>query len=484
MVNGRGNSASTSGTKRSAEVRRNPDSRLPRREPQSIKDRERQAVWGKTPNTPRGRDDMISLLEEQTRLKTALLRQARLAKLAVADVRSTEAERLRMVNQSLVDVSSSVIGSKNPFRKRRLTDAQIRSEQMIARQGQKVIRMGNSPSRPPAQPSSKVFNLRRRTKQTSADRPMSEVHLEDCFSLRGPLVRDFSRARSRGYKGSPSQWLGGPKAAKLIAKLPTTGGTCWNLVDLSVWNRQSPLHWMVNSHSVFAGTLPKHGFRGERIRSEPTNLVVLRRQASLVTRLKISDWPRNNRGRCWPNYPTLSESWEMTMRAKRPHRVSFQDRRKILSSKMVPANQVKPGWAARTISKLVLGIRADIEVPKKFLGYFRYRWGFLILHRKFNLPKPLVKWLTRQWKVDISGMFLRYPVRFNEALRRIPSSSRWRLEGFLPALHSDLWEPSDRVRKRPPRRIRMTLRSSREGNDNRYTSPPYSDKSDGGVRLN
>jgi hypothetical protein len=161
------------------------------------------------------------------------------------------------------------------------------------------------------------------------------------------------------------------------------------------------------------------------------NFSILRRQAASVPRLKLSDWPRSKEhGRSWPTFPTLNESWEMVNRGKLPHHRLNSERANLISPYRIPARQIKPGARERAIANLVVGVRASIEVPKGTLGYFRYRWGFLILKRKAFLPKKLCQWLANLWKVDITGLFLLYPVRYNDALRRLPSSTQWVLSGF------------------------------------------------------
>lgn len=232
---------------------------------------------------------MTSLFERQRLLKAAVSRQARLAKLEAGQVRSTEVEQLRMVNQAMLDVSSHVVGSVNPFRERNLNDAQLLAEDMLRRQGDKSRLYRENPERRCARPSKNSNRIRGKAKVDN--RKVSAPHLADCFSLRGLLVRDFARAKQRGYKGPPSRWLRGSKARKLVAALPGVGFT-FPPPDLwSIFDHRSPLHWSVSADSGVQRHNLSHGFRGERLRSEPTNFVVLRRQATSVPRLRFNDWP-------------------------------------------------------------------------------------------------------------------------------------------------------------------------------------------------
>lgn len=71
------------------------------------------------------------------------------------------------------------------------------------------------------------------------------------------------------------------------------------------------------------------------------------------------------------------------------------------------------------VSENVLGIRADIEVPKKFLGHFRYRWGFLIL-TSFAIPIGLVRFLTSQWIKTPFNLWLNRNVSYRKFLSSVP----------------------------------------------------------------
>jgi hypothetical protein len=438
-------------------------------------------VWGYTPNSGRTQADLIYLFAEQKRLTAVLLKQSRLLKVAVEEVRSTEHEHLRRVNQAILAPHSGQAGFSNPFDHRRVNDAQRITEDMLARQGIKVINSAKPPKRPlppPVAPTNRRRNLERGT------RPSGEyhAHLEDLLDLRGPLARDYARSVRRGYQGPPAKWLRGPKAEKLIASLsrrgfppPPHGG--WTL-----FQRNSPLHWAVNAASGIAGISLPHGFARERIRTEPENFSVIRRQAGSVQRLSLKLWPSSNGRRSWPTFPTLNESWERYCRSIRPPVSQFGDLPAPWLGCRRPTRAVKPGSSARVVSKLVLGIRADIEVPKKFLGYFRYRWGFLILIRRYRLPKGLVQFLAKRWKSDITEMFLLYPVRYNDALRRIPPSSYYEMVGFTLGVGRPKG-PDSTGRQRPGKCERRAEALRRSSTAKDCVSPPLMDKSGGGVRL-
>jgi len=440
-------------------------------------------VWGYTPNTSGGQSGITELLSEQSRLRKRLLAQAKLAKLAYADVRSTEAEHMRVVNQSLIDSSPRVEGLKNPFLERNLIDAQRFSEDMIRRQGKRAL---TTPGvvKAVTKPSSSAIRTRRNV-TTVGEQPAVVCLPKDWFNLQGPLARYYRRAVERGYKGSPESWIRGAKAVSLYEKLSRKGFTLPPPESWDVFSPFSPLRWSLNKCPVQPEQHVRTGFTGERIRRKATNVVVLRRQAASVTRLKLSEWPSTLEGQSWPNYPTLNESWIMMRKGKVPiHHTISPESLGFTTGFRRRARQVIPGTAAALISKNVLGVRADIEVPKQYLGYFRYRWGFLILNRyKRSLPNGLVKHLSKIWKEDISGMFLKYPMRYNDALRRMPSSTIFALAGFVRASPTPLAFSKPRRRKGKDERLRLNKAQSPRHKLRTYDGAPSSDKSDGGVRL-
>jgi len=440
-------------------------------------------IWGFTPHATTDSRGMTRLFELQNRLKADLRRQARLAKQDVSEVRSTQAEHLRRVNQAILGVSTSVEGAVDPFAVRNLNAAQIKSEDALSRHG--IRRIGGAPMRPASVPGSKSVTLRPKSKSMEV-KPYGSRPPEELFALRGPLAREFSRARDRGYKGPPNRWLAGPHAAMLVNKLRARG------FDLELPRRgglfsvHSALQWATKGCSVPVGIDRSHGFARERLYRVTRGSLTHARQARAVPRLPRSRWPSHDGQLLWPTFPTLNESWEMYMRGKSPASIqTMLPRRADGSLEKRPLRQVKPGSAARAVSKFVLGIRADIEVPRKFLGYFKYRWGFLILRRHGFLKRDFVTYVTKLWKSEFSGMFLKVPIRYNDALRLIPSTMYYTLLGFVAGGVA----PSLSVKKgrqRPPRSRRFQNRENRQSGLHGLSNPSQpssSDKSDDGVRL-
>jgi hypothetical protein len=483
---GRAGSSSTFRAKRSNGAGGNSGTRPPKGDTSPTRGSGSSRVWGKTPHYKLDSAGLTALFERQVQLKAALSKQARLAKLDVSQVRSTEAEHLRRVNQAILDSSSGLAGFVNPFSQRNLIESQIVSERLIRGTGKNRLVQRNAERTGPV-PSPMAGRLRGKRARPENNSRSVYANLEDSFCLRGPLLREFSRAKKRGYKGPPSRWLKGPQAVAAWRRLLDRGLTSVQPGHLSVFHRLCPLHYAVNAASCVETNLTT-GFTGHKIRRQATNFVVLRRQAASVPRLKRRSWPCGSHGGAWPTFPTLTESLEMAMRSERSYHHNVPLKPNIIRAERIPTRQILPGSSARAVSKLVLGIRADIEVPKGLLGYFRYRWGFLILHRKVTLPRRLCRWLVSQWKCDITRMFLRYPVRYNDALRRLPCTTLWVMRGFVPAgsqgdTLAALMKPA---RRRQPRNVRRGFEPSpqrRQADVNTSATTSSSDKSDDGVRL-
>jgi hypothetical protein len=75
--------------------------------------------------------------------------------------------------------------------------------------------------------------------------------------------------------------------------------------------------------------------------------------------------------------------------------------------------------AKRIVRRHIVGIRSDIEVPKKFLGHFRYRCGFLILTAP-TLPIGLARFLLARWCIDPTSLWLEWFGTLKMYLRAVP----------------------------------------------------------------
>jgi len=156
-----------------------------------------------------------------------------------------------------------------------------------------------------------------------------------------------------------------------------------------------------------------------QVRVAKFDLGVHRRQKLLAHRLRVAYWPslREDGSSLWPSSPTLSEWMEMTEKGAAPCSArGFPGKtcrvpRTVLNNSSV--------LAQRIVSRHIIGIRSDIEVPEKFLGYFRYRRGFLIL----TAPKPpigLARFLLGRWCVDPTSLWLEWYGTLKQYLREVP----------------------------------------------------------------
>lgn len=149
-----------------------------------------------------------------------------------------------------------------------------------------------------------------------------------------------------------------------------------------------------------------------------------RSQRLEVKPLKSSDWPRNLLGPSWPSFPSISEWMGMLRRGIDPlSRQEYKTPEGNAGYTCVSLREVRenPYLATRIVANAIVGIRSSIEVPKKFLKYFRYRWNFLILTTTWCLPIGLVRFLLGQWCQNPYSLWLRRACTLKKFLRKTPS---------------------------------------------------------------
>jgi hypothetical protein len=138
-----------------------------------------------------------------------------------------------------------------------------------------------------------------------------------------------------------------------------------------------------------------------------------------TTSLPTSAWPRDSRGKGqWPSTPNFNEILEMSRRGEAPqkrqlsgHFVSLSRSEFSNSSELV----------TRVVSKQIIGIRADVKVPPKYLEHFRYRWNFLIL-TSTCIPIGLSRFLIAKWCTDPFSLWLERKESLKSYLRKVPVS--------------------------------------------------------------
>lgn len=140
----------------------------------------------------------------------------------------------------------------------------------------------------------------------------------------------------------------------------------------------------------------------------------------VVLPLPKTDWPTSEGRPAWPSTPSVNEWLEMARRGlltepqrMRPHGQTVKVTQSQFNTKIELATLI--------ISRNVIGVRSDVEVPRKFLGHFRYRWGFNIL-TSTGLPAGLVRYLARLWLTEPSSLWLGWSVPLRIYLKEVPFS--------------------------------------------------------------
>lgn len=156
------------------------------------------------------------------------------------------------------------------------------------------------------------------------------------------------------------------------------------------------------------------------VRTGYGSLTVFRSQSTLAKRLDREAWPSVAGKPAWPSSPSINEWLEMIRRGA----VSSSDQwRHSGKTERVSLREFNSniGIAERIVVRQVIGLRADVEMPRKFLRYFRYRWGFLILISS-KIPCGLTRFLASTWCVNPYSLWLERKVSLKTFLRQVPFS--------------------------------------------------------------
>jgi len=137
----------------------------------------------------------------------------------------------------------------------------------------------------------------------------------------------------------------------------------------------------------------------------------LRFNKTHVRRLPLNRWPiRPDGKKQWPSYPTTDEVMLGGPDIIRGNYITYADRN--VSRRNLDLNDPR-------ILKNILGIRADVEVPVRYLVFFEYRWNFLILTPPKKFPKPFKKFLIGLWQTQRFNLWLRRPVHLVAFVRSL-----------------------------------------------------------------
>jgi hypothetical protein len=133
-----------------------------------------------------------------------------------------------------------------------------------------------------------------------------------------------------------------------------------------------------------------------------------------------------NSSSAWPSCPDLGEIMGMLRRGRSapvPDKVNLR----VNNSLTARAVRDNVSIATRVVARQIVGVRLEVDVPEKFLEYFRVYHGFLILATRHSLPIGLVRFLIGQWVKHPTSCWLVEHCPYRYYLRRHSK------EDFLPS---------------------------------------------------
>lgn len=162
--------------------------------------------------------------------------------------------------------------------------------------------------------------------------------------------------------------------------------------------------------------LLSEGFPRNSIRLGYGSLTVDLEQRQKVFSLPSHQWPSSNGKPLWPSCPSLPEWLTMVRTGYKPDPV----RELAPSASSLTEFRSNPVLAKEIVRRNVIGVRSDIEVPTRYLGNFRYKWGFLILTCPTCPPIGLARFLARLWQTNPQSLWLRINATLKSYLREVP----------------------------------------------------------------
>lgn len=148
----------------------------------------------------------------------------------------------------------------------------------------------------------------------------------------------------------------------------------------------------------------------------------IRDRDELVLPLRLGDWPRHRNGRrMWPTVLTYDEYLEVSQKNYSYEEYSFmRDKKQCFSVTLADANK-DLSLLTSVLNLNLVGVREDVKIPKHYLGFFRRRWGMLLLTNS-KLPPGLVRFLTGLWKSHPYSLWLHVKLPLKNFLRVLPRS--------------------------------------------------------------
>lgn len=137
-----------------------------------------------------------------------------------------------------------------------------------------------------------------------------------------------------------------------------------------------------------------------------------------VLPLKKSLWPSREGISLWPDVKTPKElCLSLLLGYKERSRHTHENRVQVA---LKQANK-DIGLLESILVENLIGIRMGMELPSKYFGYFRRRWGFLILTSS-RLPTGLIRYLISKWITDPYSLWLQERKGFKQYLKSLPIS--------------------------------------------------------------
>jgi len=267
-----------------------------------------------------------------------------------------------------------------------------------------------------------------------------------CLSLNGDICKLLTRRSDRELlqKGLKS-YLCSRRRGKF--RLPTSLSRLEPLFSHLTFRQVRDYAFWVRPENAFELRLNNRQF--EQCKQVSPGLLwnppctIQREEACLVEKYRLNsrDWPRTSRP-LWPSTPTFSE---MLVASRTGHSFSGFHKPPQVNNYMGIRHLDDIRVAAKVVTNNVIGIRAyPLVVPCKFLPWFRYRQGLLILVVRHSYPAGLIRFLISRWiKVPCSlwlkeKCHLKYYLRSQE---RVVKSPQFR----LPVSNDALEERIERI---------------------------------------
>jgi hypothetical protein len=259
------------------------------------------------------------------------------------------------------------------------------------------------------------------SRKTIATGKTGTLDPKQIFSLNGRLLQVLPDQADRNLLSRRiSSYLASRRRGKLRlpARFPRE---VRQLVDLPKRWLSTHVYWVKPNTSI-EQRLNKPLF-GSIVRDFPGMIwnspsSALRHMANTVGthRLCKTDWPGISRQR-WPSTPSFSEMMAMSRRGMvtvgldtTSYSVKNCLTRKVISDNI--------RIASRIVAHNIVGVRSCVPVPDKFLSWFRYRNGFLILTVRYSIPSGLVRFLLGQWVRCPFNLWLKENCSFRNFLKR------------------------------------------------------------------